>query len=166
MRKFFAIMTTLLMITAGVSAQDGKNIYNKYSDMDDVSAVYISSTMFKLIGKIPDMNIGSTEMNLTGLIKSLNNMFVIDCDNEDISDDIKTDVGRMLDKYKFEMLMEVKDNGEKVRIHISGDDDIVSTFLMTADDGDGGYTLIVLNGKMKRSELEKAIIEATKSIDD
>lgn len=166
MRKIFAIMTTLLMITAGVSAQDGKNIYNKYSDIDDVSAVYISSSMFKLIGKLPDMNIGNSEMNLTGLIKSMNNMFVIDCDNENVSDDIKIDVGRMLDKYKFEMLMEVKDNGEKVRIYISGNDDIVSTFLMTADDGDGGYTLIVLNGKMKRSELEKAIIEATKSIDD
>ena len=57
MKKLFIIAATLLLGVLA-HAQDGKSIYNKFSDEEGVSAVYISPSMFKLIGKLPEIEIG------------------------------------------------------------------------------------------------------------
>ena len=69
MKKIFAIAAAML-VTVSAFAQDGKSIYKKYSDAENVSAVYISPAMFRMMGKIPDMEVGASEMNLTPVIKS------------------------------------------------------------------------------------------------
>ena len=46
MKKLATLLAAFLLLTAGAKAQDGKGIYNKYSDNEEVSAVYISSAMF------------------------------------------------------------------------------------------------------------------------
>ena len=59
MKRIAAFAAALFLLTTGAWAQDGKGIYNKYSDNEDVSAVYISSSMFKLMGnKVPNMDLG------------------------------------------------------------------------------------------------------------
>ena len=60
MKRIIATALMLLM-TVGAFAQEGKRLYNKYSDQDGVSAVYISPAMFKLIGQLPDINIESAD---------------------------------------------------------------------------------------------------------
>ena len=117
MKRIAVLVAALFLLTANAWSQDGKGIYNKYSDNEEVSAVYISSSMFKLIGRVPDMNVGDGSMNLGPLIKSLNCMYLIDCDDPDVSREIKSDVNKFINKYKFDMLMEVKDRGETVRIY-------------------------------------------------
>ena len=70
MKKIIVIAIALLA-AAGAYAQEGRNIYNKYSDSQGVSAVYISPAMFKLIGKIPELNVEVAEgenMDLAPLI--------------------------------------------------------------------------------------------------
>ncbi|MBR1927742.1 MAG: DUF4252 domain-containing protein, partial [Bacteroidales bacterium] len=37
------------------TAQDYKSIYQKYSDDERVTGVYISPAMFKMIGKLPEV---------------------------------------------------------------------------------------------------------------
>ena len=120
MKRIAVLVAALFLLTANAWSQDGKGIYNKYSDHEEVSAVYISSSMFKLIGRVPDMNVGDESMNLGPLIKSLNCMYLIDCDDPDVSREIKSDVNKFINKYKFDMLMEVKDRGETVRIYTTG----------------------------------------------
>ena len=46
MKKIFAIAAAML-VTVSAFAQDGKSIYKKYSDAENVSAVYISPAMFR-----------------------------------------------------------------------------------------------------------------------
>ena len=48
MKRLF-IIAALLLTGIMAHAQDSKSIYNKFSDEDGVSAVYISPSMFKLI---------------------------------------------------------------------------------------------------------------------
>ena len=117
MKRIAVIVAALILLTTGAWAQDGKGIYNKYSDNDEVSAVYISSAMFKLMGKVPNMDVGKNSMDLGPLIKSLNAMYLLDCEDPDVCSEIKSDVNKYINKYKFEMLMEMKDKGEVVRIY-------------------------------------------------
>lgn len=163
MKRIAAFVAVMLMLTAGVRAQDSKGIYNKYSDNEEVSAVYISQAMFKLIGKIPDMDMGSESLNLGPLIKSLNYMYILDCEDSKICSNIRSDVNKYLEKGKFDMLMEVKDKGEVVRIYTSGGEKTVKVFLLTATQEDA-ITVICLDGDINRADLERAIATASKSI--
>ncbi len=152
------------MLTANICAQDSKGIYNKYSDNDEVSAVYISAAMFKLMGKVPNMDVGNGSMNIGSIIKNLDCMYILDCDDPDVSANIKSDVNKYISKYKFELLMEIKDRGEVVRIYTSGNEKTVTQFVMTAAEADA-YTLICLDGTMSRADLEKMIAKATQDME-
>ena len=72
MKKLY-MLAVLLLIAVGASAQEGRNIYNKYSGNKGVSAVYISPSMFKLIGKLPELQVEMGEgemMDIAPLIRS------------------------------------------------------------------------------------------------
>ena len=84
MKRIAAFVTAVFLLTAGAWAQDGKGIYNKYSDNEEVSAVYISSSMFKLMGKVPDMEVGEGSINLGSIIKNLNSMYLLDCEDPEL----------------------------------------------------------------------------------
>lgn len=155
----------MLLLTAGTWAQDGKGIYNKYSDNEEVSAVYISSSMFKLMGKVPNMQLSDgNSMNLGSIIKNLNSMYLLDCEDPDLCKEIISDVNKFISKYDFDLLMEIKDKGEVVRIYTSGNEKTVTQFIMTASEYDA-FTFICLDGTMSRADLEKAIAKATQNME-
>jgi len=164
MKRITLLVAALFMLTANICAQDSKGIYNKYSDNDEVSAVYISAAMFKLMGKVPNMDVGNGSMNIGAIIKNLDCMYILDCDDPDVSANIKSDVNKYISKYKFELLMEIKDRGEVVRIYTAGSEKTVTQFVMTAAEADA-YTLICLDGTMSRADLEKMIAKATQDMD-
>ena len=163
MKRITLLVAALFMLTANICAQDSKGIYNKYSDNDEVSAVYISAAMFKLMGKVPNMDVGNGSMNIGSIIKNLDCMYILDCDDPDVSANIKSDVNRYISKYKFELLMEIKDRGEVVKIYTTGSEKTVTQFIMTAAEADA-YTLICLDGTMSRADLEKMIAKATQDM--
>ena len=165
MKRIAAFAAALFLLTTGAWAQDGKGIYNKYSDNEDVSAVYISSSMFKLMGnKVPNMDLGEGSMNLGPIIKNLNSMYLLDCEDPDLSKEIKSDVSKYIKKYDFDMLMEIKDKGETVQIFTTGNEKTVTQFILTATEYEA-FTFICLDGTMSRAELEKAIAKATQKME-
>jgi hypothetical protein len=165
MKRIAAFVAAMLLLTAGTWAQDGKGIYNKYSDNEAVSAVYISSSMFKLMGKVPNMQLSDgNSMNLGSIIKNLNSMYLLDCEDPDLCKEIISDVNKFISKYDFDLLMEIKDKGEVVRIYTSGNEKTVTQFIMTASEYDA-FTFICLDGTMSRADLEKAIAKATQNME-
>ena len=165
MKRIAAFVAAMFLLTAASWAQDGKGIYNKYSDNDEVSAVYISSSMFKLMGKVPNMELGEgSSMDLGSIIKNLNSMYLLDCEDPDLCNEIKADVNKFIKKYDFELLMEMKDKGEVVRIYTTGNEKTVTQFIMTASEYEA-FTFICLDGTMSRADLEKAIAKATQQME-
>ncbi|MBQ6072317.1 MAG: DUF4252 domain-containing protein [Bacteroidales bacterium] len=159
--KRFVLVAALLLTTITAFAQNGKSIYQKYSDAEGVSAVYISPAMFRLIGKIPDLQIEGEDVNLAPIIKSLTGLYLIDSENPAINASLKADAEQFVKKGNYELLMEAKDSGETMRLFTIGTETIVNGFVMIADEGDE-TTFIFLDGKMNREELEKVIAESTK----
>ena len=159
--KRFVLVAALLLTTITAFAQNGKSIYQKYSDAEGVSAVYISPAMFRLIGKIPDLQIEGEDVNLAPIIKSLTGLYLIDSENPAINASLKADAEQFVKKGNYELLMEAKDSGETMRLFTIGTETIVNGFVMIADEGDE-TTFIFLDGKMNREELEMVIAESTK----
>jgi hypothetical protein len=156
--KRIVIIAALLLITIASFAQNGKSIYQKYSNAEGVSAVYISPAMFRLIGKIPDLTVEGENVNLAPIIQSLSGLYLIDSENPLINASLKTDAEMFVQSGRYELLMEAKESGEVVRMYTDGTETIVNGFVMIADEGNE-TTFIYLDGKMNREDLEKLIAE-------
>lgn len=157
--KRIIILAVLLLSATIASAQEGKNIYNRYSGDKGVSAVYISPSMFKIIGKLPDLEMETadgTSMNLAPLINSFQGFYMLDISNPATVSTINQDVASMISKGRYELMMEVKDEGETLQIYTSGNERIIESFVFIASDGDS-VQFICIDGEMNRSDIEKLI---------
>ena len=159
--KQLYILVAMLMVSISAFAQDGRSLYNKYSDYDNVEAVYISPAMFRLIGKIPDMDVQDGSVNLGPIIKTLSGLYVLSIKESRIAQDLADDVNRFIKKGEYELLMEAKESGEVMRMYTVGDEFVVNSFVMIAREGDE-VNFICLDGTMPRDQLENLIAEAAK----
>ena len=160
MKQLYIIVAMLLM-SISAFAQDGRSLYNKYSDYENVEAVYISPAMFRLIGKIPDVEMNDESVNLGPIIKSLTGLYILSIKEDRIAQDLADDVNRFIRKGEYELLMEAKDNGEVTRMYTVGDEFTVNSFVMLAREGNE-VNFICIDGNMPREQLENLIAEAAK----
>lgn len=154
--KRIIILFAALLLTCSAFAQNGKGIYQKYSDADNVSAVYVSPAMFRLIGRIPDMEMGEVNVNLSPIIRSLTGLYILNSENPAINTDLRADAERFIKSGKYELLMEAKDSGETIRMYTVGNDRLIEGFVMLAAEPNE-VTFICLDGQMPRKEFEELI---------
>jgi hypothetical protein len=117
--------------------------------------------MFRLIGRIPDIQAGEGNVNLTPVIQGLSGLYIINSENNDINGRLAKDVHKFINSGTYELLMEAKDNGEKVTMYTCGDEKTVTSFVLLADEGQE-LTFICLDGKMGRALLEDLLAEQMK----
>ena len=153
-----AIMASLVM-----NAQDYKSLYQKYSDDERVTAVYISPAMFKRIGKLPEVKIEDNGVDFGPMIKSMTGFYLLQTEDKDLAEKIFKDVSKVVNGHKFETLMEVKDKGERVNIFSLGDKDFLKSLLLTASQGNE-TTFISIDGLIKRDDVENAIGASAKDL--
>lgn len=150
----------MLLIAIGAYAQEGKRLYNKYSDQEGVSAVYISPTMFKLMGQLPDLNVETSSgesMDISPLIRSFSGFYMLSFENRSTaSAELAKEVKTMINKSGHELLIEVKDSGSTIRMYALGDEKVVSSFVCLIDEADETM-FFSLEGTINRSDLEKLI---------
>ena len=160
MKKFY-ILVLMLLASVSALAQNGRALYNKYSDLPDVEAVYISPAMFRLIGKIPDVELQEGSVNFGPIIKTLSGLYILNIPKSDAAAQLADEVNHFVTKGHYELLMEAKDNGEVMRMYTVGDDKIVNSLVMLSRDG-SETSFICLDGTMPREQLEALIAEAAK----
>ncbi|MBR3013200.1 MAG: DUF4252 domain-containing protein [Bacteroidales bacterium] len=157
MKKLFTIAAVLLLGTLA-HAQDSKTIYNKFSDEKGVSAVYISPSMFKMIGKLPEIEIGDNgeKVDITPIVNTLKGFYLLNSSDDGIVRRLNNDVKGLLDKGSFELMMEAKNDGETIRIYTDGDDNIIRSLVMMALSGSEA-TFLSMDGLINREALEQMI---------
>ena len=142
MKKIIITLAAALLTISAV-AQDYKSLYQKYSDDDRITAVYISPAMFKMIGKVPEVRIEDSDVDFGPMIKSMTGFYLL----------------------RFETLMEVKDGGQKVNILSLGNEEFLKSLLLTIFNKDDGETVFIgIDGLMKRSDVEEAVAGASKNL--
>lgn len=153
------ISITFAVITAVAAlAQSGESIYKKYSDCKGVEGVYISPAMFQMIGSIPDLEIDDADINLSGIIRSLRGLYIVEAKTPEIRKSLKKDVESFVNSKKYELMMEMKSDGERVHIYTVGDQTNVESFVMLSEEDDE-VVFISIDGTMPRKELESMIMK-------
>lgn len=161
MKRLYVILI-LLLVSLSAIAQDGRALYTKYSDLPGVEAVYISSAMFRLIGKIPEVEMNGEDVDLAPIIKSLKGFYILSTEDKATGNDLYADVTRRLDRGEYELLMEAKEDGEVMRLYTAGDDFTVRSFIMLTRDA-SEVTFMGLDGEMPRDQLEDIVMKAVEN---
>jgi hypothetical protein len=115
--------------------------------------------MFRMIGRIPDLETGDGKVNLSPVIRSLTGMYILNSSNPDINSTLRSEVERFISAGRYELLMEAKDSGEAVRMYTVGDDEVVKNFVMLAAEP-GECTFISFEGLISRADFEQLVRDA------
>ena len=158
MKKLYAILA-LLTLSLTALAQGGREIYSKYSDLPGMEAVYISPAMFRMIGKIPDVELGDEDINFSSIIKSMTGFYILSTENSKDAAALLDDVNKFIKAGKYELLMEAKDDGEATRMYTVGDEKTVTSFVMVSHEKDE-ISFISFDGKMDREKMGELIAKS------
>ena len=155
MKKTIVIAAMMLFSLCGF-AQTAKSIYNRYSEAEKVSTVYISPAMFKLMGSIPAFELVDEGVNITPIINSLEGMYIISSENPEVSREMRRDIEKMVSKGEYELLMEAKDDGDRVKMFTRTAAGIVKSFVMLAV-SDEECTFIMFDGSIDQKKFAQVI---------
>lgn len=146
--KRFLLVFSAILLASSIFAQSNNSIYNKYSGKQGVSSVYISPSMFKMMKSLPEVEIyDDKDVHFEQIIKSFEGMYVIEVENIALVKSMISDVESMIAKGNLELLMEVKESDETVRIYVEKEGDMFKKFIMLEREDDSA-TFISIDAKM------------------
>jgi len=126
MKKIIIVIAMAALPALGFSQ------FDKYEDMDNVSAVVVNQSMFRLLSNI-DVEVDEPEaQDFMDIAKSLKNLKVFITEDKSISADMMKTMNQYLRSAKLEELMRVKDKDANVKFYIKNgkDENHVSELLM------------------------------------
>lgn len=156
MKRFILIISAILFATSAF-AQSNNAIYNKYSGKQGVSTVYISPNMFKLMKYLPEVEIlDDKEVRFDKIIRTFEGMYVVEIENIALAKNLVSDVESMIAKGKLELLMEVKEKDETVRIYAEQEGDIFKKLIVLEKEDDSA-TYISIDAEMSQEAVAELL---------
>ena len=148
------IIKALLCVVAALSSLTVNaqvKAFEKYADMKDVTYVYISKYMLSMAGKnaapsVPGIDIKTLAGKLTGIQ-------IISSEHKEAQAKLKSDVKSIMEKDKYELMMQMNEEDTKVNIfhHI---DKKLSAVIMQVEEDDE-MTVIVFSGNFTLDDVMK-----------
>ncbi len=155
--KRFLLVFSAILLASSIFAQSNNSIYNKYSGKQGVSSVYISPSMFKMMKSLPEVEIyDDKDVHFEQIIKSFEGMYVIEVENVALVKSMISDVESMIAKGNLELLMEVKESDETVRIYVEKEGDMFKKFIMLEREDDSA-TFISIDAQMPQEAVAELL---------
>lgn len=147
------LCAVMALTTLNANAQ--VKAFEKYSDMNGITYVYISKAMLSAISgrlnKMPSM----PNVDAQVLVNKLSAIQLIHAEKNDMRAKLKSEVQGIVKKDKYELLMQVKEDGNKADIYQNiGPQQ--SAVVMLAEEKDG-VTAIVFSGKFTTEDVMKMV---------
>lgn len=109
-----------------------QSMFDKFEDLDNVSAVVVNESMFKLLSKI-NVEVDDKEaQDFMDIAQNLKNLKVFITEDKKISSEMQITMEKYLKSSSLQELMRVKDKDANVKFYIKSgkDEDHVSELLM------------------------------------
>ncbi|MBR3619040.1 MAG: DUF4252 domain-containing protein [Bacteroidaceae bacterium] len=151
--KTIAIRIIICVAMLATGLQDTAQVkeFEKYADTKNVTYVFISKYMLRLAGKASAPSVPG--VNTQSIMNKLDGIQIISSEEKNASARLKADTQAFIKQGKYELLMQVDDDEEKVRIyHREGKQQ--SAVVMLSDD-DGEVSVIVFSGKFTLEDVMK-----------
>ena len=145
------ILLCAVVAMASLTVNAQAKAFEKYADMKNVSYVYISKYMLGMASKasmpsVPGVDTKSLASKLTGIQ-------IISSEDKTARTKLKNDVKDILARDKYEVLMQIREDGDKVDIyHCVGKQQSVVVMLMDEDDS---ATVMIFSGHFTLDDVMK-----------
>lgn len=108
-----AILTLMFAPCLITSADAQEALFNKYENSKGVTTVFISKSMLKLVSSIEKSNV-----DLSKISNRLDYVRILSCERPSVIPEIKKDALDYFNKNKFEVAMQVNEDGERTTIYM------------------------------------------------
>ena len=157
MKKNIIIVLVAVLPLMGFS----QSMFDKFEDLDNVSAVVVNESMFKLLSKI-NVEVDDKEaQDFMDIAQNLKNLKVFITEDKKISTDMQITMEKYLKSSSLQELMRVKDKDANVKFYIKSgkDEDHVSELLM--------FVTGIKNGNVEINDrkFETVLLSLTRDID-
>ena len=134
------MMVLVLALTAsGLFAQ--KNPFEKFTDMEGVTSVYISKSMMSLMPKNMNMDLGNVDVS--NFISKLSSILILTSENQPVAKEMVSLANKRIRDDQYELLMRIKsDENERVNFYMKGKPENIREMLMIVED-EGGESVIM-----------------------
>lgn len=147
MNRILGIVLVALLFCCGTGFAQG-DIFERYSDKDNVSSIYISKSMFQLMQGC----VSAGELDLKGIKDKIDNLQVLTSEDGNTLKRMKADFEAHV-KNGYELLMKVKDeDSSRVSLYVKKSGENVKELLMLVDDT-GEYVTIRITGDFTLQEI-------------
>lgn len=145
----FAIMLMLTTITASAQVK----AFEKYSDTEGVTYVYISKALLRMAGAFNMPSAPGT--NMKNIIPKVDAIQIITSMEDDMASRLKREAENIVKSQNYELLMQVDDDGDKVRIyHHEGKKQSAIIMITTSDDD---TVVIAFSGTFTLKDVESMV---------
>nr|WP_129730862.1 DUF4252 domain-containing protein [Parabacteroides goldsteinii] len=153
MKTKYIFLLLFLFSTSICFAQN--KLFDKYSEMDNVTSVYISKAMFQMIPNF-ETN-GLNLMNLKGKIEGLQ---ILSTNDNSKKENMRTDFKGLIGK-NHEELMRVKEGKARATFYVKKKGELISELIMLADT-DSSFNVIQLSGNFTLKDIQEITKEINK----
>ena len=150
-QKMIRTLLCIMVAMASLTVNAQVKAFEKYADMKNVSYVYISKYMLRMASNssmpsVPGVDTKSLASKLTGIQ-------IISTEEKTARAKLKNDVKDILARDKYEVLMQMREDGDKLDIyHCVGKQQSVVVMLMDEDDS---ATVMIFSGNFTMDDVMK-----------
>ena len=148
------IIFTLALTFATTLLFAQKNPFEKFTDMDGVTCVYISKNMMSLLPKDSNTQFGGVDV--TSFIEKLSSILILTSENSKIAQEMMTVANSRIKEQNYELLMRVKsDDGERVNFFMKGKPKNIEELIMVVDVNDDESVIMQFLGNFKLQDVQQ-----------
>ena len=145
------IILCVAMMVLSLQANAQVKEFEKYADTKNVTYVYISKFMLRMVGKGSSPSVPG--VNTQSIMNKLNGIQIISTEENSAAARLKAETQSIIKQGKYELLLQVDEDDEKVHIyHREGKQQ--SVVVMLSDD-DGEVSVIVFSGTFTLEDVMK-----------
>jgi len=134
----------LMLFLAAPFLSQAQDAFDKFEDIDEVTTVVVSKSMFKLMSSFNSDTDPETQEYME-MIKTIDGLRVYITDNQDIAREMKEVATKYIKSSKLTELMRVTDKDANVKIYVKQgrDEDHVKELLMFVSDKEDKQTVLM-----------------------
>lgn len=149
MKTKLLLLSFLVILSGNCLAQ--KKLFDRFSDMDGVTTVYVSKTMLQMM---PNMKIQSG-MDIGSFAGKLEGILIMTSESETISKMMREETASIHKNPAYEVLMRIKDGESRVNFYIKKkSDSLIGELIMLVDDA-SEFVIIQMNGNLTMDDIQK-----------
>jgi hypothetical protein len=150
MKKIIFTIVFIFAITI-ISAQ--KNPFDKFTDMDGVTSVYISKNIMSLFPKDSNQYGG---VDVGNFVDKLSSILILTTENQKVGKEMLSLANSRIKDSNYELLMRVKsDDGELVNFFMKGKPDNIQELIMIVDGNDEESVIMQFLGNFKLQDVQE-----------